>query len=112
MRLRGPDRMSFENKGLLQQGLGRYSRDSQSMLFKTGRHAVIRGVAQLAEHRFPKPGVAGSIPSAPVSRFDDSTFIEKAWQLYPEIQHPIARSLANCLLGKFTREVRGELFAN
>ncbi len=28
----------------------------------------IRGVAQLAEHRFPKPGVAGSIPSAPVGR--------------------------------------------
>lgn len=25
-----------------------------------------RGVAQLAEHRFPKPGVAGSIPAAPV----------------------------------------------
>ena len=24
-----------------------------------------RGVAQLAEHRFPKPGVAGSIPAAP-----------------------------------------------
>ncbi len=26
-----------------------------------------RGVAQLAEHRFPKPGVAGSIPAAPVT---------------------------------------------
>ena len=27
----------------------------------------LRGVAQLAEHRFPKPGVAGSIPAAPAS---------------------------------------------
>ena len=26
---------------------------------------LVRGVAQLAEHRFPKPGVAGSIPAAP-----------------------------------------------
>ena len=26
-----------------------------------------RGVAQLAEHRFPKPKVAGSSPSAPAS---------------------------------------------
>lgn len=112
MRLCEPDRMSFEKKGLLQQGLALCSRGSQSMLSKTGWHAATRGVAQLAEHRFPKPGVAGSIPSAPVSRFDDSTFIEKAWQLYLEIQHPIARSLANCLLGKFTREVRGESFAS
>src|SRR4029453_9719397 len=27
-----------------------------------------RGVAQLAEHRSPKPGVAGSSPAAPVAR--------------------------------------------
>ena len=30
------------------------------------RQLSVRGVAQLAEHRFPKPGVAGSIPAAPV----------------------------------------------
>lgn len=26
---------------------------------------IIRSVAQLAEHRSPKPGVAGSIPATP-----------------------------------------------
>ena len=26
-----------------------------------------RGVAQLAEHRFPKPGAAGSIPASPAN---------------------------------------------
>src|SRR5439155_20818087 len=30
-------------------------------------HATPRGVAQLAEHRSPKPGVAGSSPAAPVA---------------------------------------------
>lgn len=37
------------------------------VLYGVGRnfYAVCRGVAQLVEHRSPKPGVTGSIPVAP-----------------------------------------------
>ncbi len=41
--------------------------------FRTG---VDRSVAQLVEHRSPKPGVAGSIPAGPVSVF----FFACAWR--------------------------------
>src|SRR5438105_12012772 len=33
-----------------------------------------RGVAQLAEHRSPKPGVAGSSPAAPVALLGVATY--------------------------------------
>ena len=61
---------------------------SQQVPLRFAAAWFVRSVAQLAEHRFPKPGVAGSIPSAPVESFSISSSTEKAWQLYPKIQHP------------------------
>ncbi len=71
----------------------------------------VRSVAQLAEHRFPKPGVAGSIPSAPVESLSFLSHTEIAWQLYPKIQHLAVRFLASCLPERYKRLVRGELCA-
>ena len=35
-----------------------------------------RGVAQLVEHRSPKPGVAGSIPVSPARKVRESLSVE------------------------------------
>src|SRR6266566_9954608 len=46
---------------------------------------ILRSVAQLVEHRSPKPGVAGSIPAGPVSR---STASMLAPALHPDVRQP------------------------
>src|SRR3954451_2878083 len=55
------------NRVVLDLALARRKRHGRTPIHWS-RHP--RGVAQLAEHRSPKPGVAGSSPAAPASLFE------------------------------------------
>ena len=57
-------------------------------------HRVFRGVAQLAEHRSPKPGAAGSIPVSPAKPPLTAVI---GWLKLKFTRQPLASLLANSL---------------